>query len=100
MVAATGYCVVYVRNKRTTIIIPSAQIVKGCVIPEDTLWVYCQVVVQLIIAQSNILNCCIYLDQHHSSIDGIITDSVIAGVIEETGVKAGVPCWHNIIKGE
>lgn len=95
MVTAAGYCVVYVRNKSTSLIIPSTKIIKECEVPEDALWIQCQGAVQLVVSQEDFLNCGIYFDKHHNCIDG----SFVAASVEECNIKGGVPWWHNIIQG-
>ena len=39
MVAVAGYSSIYVRDKCTASIIPGAQVIKDCEVPEDTLGV-------------------------------------------------------------
>lgn len=99
MVAAARYCVVYVRNKFTALIVPGAVIFKKCEIPKDALWAQRQGIVPFAVAECDVRNRCINLDEHHSSIDGSVWVSIIAGSVQEATVGLGGPYRHHIVKG-
>lgn len=81
MVATARHCVIYVRNKDTSLIIPGAVAFEECEIPKDALWVDRQRAVQLVVAQKNVLGRCVNFDEHDGGVDCIrvVNFSVVTG---------------------